>query len=148
MFKREVRVLGLTYRSYDDHRFILGVVFRGKLWFDGILYRRFDCRRGILDELIDMFSESPHRGQVRVIVLDNLLYSAIDLLGVEKIHSTFNLPVVVLDDGKVIVAVGLDNVDDFMRVAGLDGKVEALRVASMIADRLLELLTFKSQSIQ
>lgn len=148
MFKREVRVLGLTYRSYDSYRFILGVVFRGKLWLDGILYRRFDGKRDILDELIDMFSKSPHRGQVRVIVLDNLLYSAIDILGIEKIYNTFNLPVIVSDDGKVIVAVGLDNVDDFMRVAGSDGGVEALRVASMIADRLLELLTFKSQSNQ
>lgn len=144
MFKREVRVLGLTYRSYDNRRFIIGVVFRGKLWLDGILYRGFDDRCNILDELIDMFSESPHRGQVRVIVLDSLLYSAIDILGVEKIYNTFNLPVIVSDNGKVIVAVGLDNVDDFMRVAGLDGRVEALRVASMIADRLLELLTFKS----
>ncbi|MEM2739416.1 MAG: hypothetical protein QXQ29_01260 [Candidatus Bathyarchaeia archaeon] len=144
MFKREVRVLGLTYRIYGNYGFILGVVFRGRLWLDGILYRKFKIRCDILDELISMLDESPHKGQMRVIAIDSSLYSMLGSRGIEMLHTKFKLPIIVFDGAEVIVAIGVSNVEDFLRVAASEGRVEALRIASAIADRLFELLTFKS----
>jgi endonuclease V-like protein UPF0215 family len=144
MFKREVRVLGLTYRVYSGCSFILGVVFRGRLWLDGVLYRRLESRGGILSELISMISESPHRGQIRVVVLDEMLYRILGLTGVEELYINFKLPIIAFEKGEIAVAVGVDDIDGFLRVAASDSGVEALRIASMIADRLIELLMFKS----
>jgi len=146
MFKREIRVLGLTYRSYDDYSFIIGIVFRGRLWLDGVLYHRFKPRCNILDEIISMLDGSPHKGQVRIIAMDSPLYSILGLHGIEQLNVKFKLPIIVFDGIEVITAIGVSDVEGFLKVAASNGRVEALRVASMIADRLLELLTFKSQT--
>jgi endonuclease V-like protein UPF0215 family len=144
MFKREVRVLGLTYRAYSGCSFILGVVFRGRLWLDGVLYRRLESRGGIISELISTINGSPHRGQIRVVALDGMLYRALGLTGVGELYTNFKLPIIAFEDGRVAVAIGVEDIDGFLRVAASDSGVEALRIASMIADRLIELLTFKS----
>jgi len=144
MFKREVRVLGLTYRVYSGCSFILGVVFRGRLWLDGVLYRRLESRDGILSELISMINESPHRGQIRVVVLDEMLYRILGLIGVEELYTNFKLPIIAFEEGRVAATIGVDDIDGFLRVAASDSGVEALRIASMMANRLIELLTFKS----
>lgn len=144
MFKREVRVLGLTYRTYGNYGFILGVIFRGRLWLDGILYLMLRDRRDALDELMSMLDRSSHKGQIRVIAIDSSLYHTLGSCGVEALYTKFKLPIVVFDGVEGVVAIGVSDLEGFLKVAASNGKVEALRIASMIADRLLELLTFKS----
>lgn len=72
--KREIRVLGIAVKPSrgGDHLHVVGVVFRGGRWLDGVL-RTTAQGPDITDRLVEMITASPHHPQIRVI----LLYSAL-----------------------------------------------------------------------
>ncbi len=69
--KREIRVLGLAVKpSRADNEFhAVGVVYRGRLWLDGVMRT---TARGpeITKDITEMIKSSPHYPQIRVILLD------------------------------------------------------------------------------
>jgi endonuclease V-like protein UPF0215 family len=71
--KREIRVLGVAARraTIKGHT-IVGVIFRGGLYLDGVLRAESDSR-DITGDVVEMIVSSPHHPQVRVILLDGRL---------------------------------------------------------------------------
>jgi endonuclease V-like protein UPF0215 family len=71
--KREIRVLGIAARraSHKGHT-IIGVIFRGGLYLDGVLRAESESR-DITGDVVEMIVSSPHHPQVRVILLDGRL---------------------------------------------------------------------------
>lgn len=68
--KREIRVLGVaTRRATHKGYTIVGVIFRGSLYLDGVLRAESESR-DITGDIADMISSSPHHLQIRVIFLD------------------------------------------------------------------------------
>lgn len=69
--KKEIRVLGLAVKpSGADHRFyVVGVVYRGKLWLDGVM-RTTTHGPEITEDVVEMIKESPHHPQIRAVLLD------------------------------------------------------------------------------
>jgi endonuclease V-like protein UPF0215 family len=71
--KREIRVLGVAARraTHKGHT-VVGVIFRGGLYLDGILRAESESR-DITGDVVEMIVSSPHHSQVRVILLDEEL---------------------------------------------------------------------------
>lgn len=68
--KKEIRVLGVAARPAGvDYRIqVVGVVFRGKLWLDGVM-RTETIGPDVTKGVAKMICNSPHHPQIRVILL-------------------------------------------------------------------------------
>lgn len=99
MIKPEIRVLGV-----DDGRFsryakglvpVVGVVFRGGYWLDGVMHTRvevdgFDATR----KIASMILNSPHYKQLRVIMLDGITFAGFNIVDVRRLNIDTELPVI------------------------------------------------------
>ncbi len=162
--KREIRVLGLAFKpARADHEFhAVGVVYRGRLWLDGVLRATV---RGpeITKDVVQMIKGSPHYPQIRVILLDGDLVcraATVDPVGLsfgtsrpviamgfeEAERSAEGVSVRRLDlrrgDRSIpILLVGLKSpvATRVLEIASRDDKVpEALRVAGLAVSALSE----------
>jgi len=73
--KKEIRVLGIAARSPGRGRRlnVVGVVYRGGRWLDGVL-RTAATGPDITDAALEMITTSSHHPQIRVLLLhDNLI---------------------------------------------------------------------------
>lgn len=148
--KDEIRVLGVSAGGTVDGFMIIGVVFRGNKELDGVVSAR--CRSGLEETIASMLGESKHRGQVRVILLDEkMLPFNVD---VHSLWEKTGKPVImVTDDGDVdprfmfryrdmvFIAAGIDE-ESAKRVInvvyGVSG-AEVLRIAGIILESILKL---------
>ncbi|KYH39060.1 MAG: hypothetical protein AYL28_001530 [Candidatus Bathyarchaeota archaeon B23] len=69
--KREIRVLGLASRPRDDGYTVVGVVYRGSLWLDGVLALRLGGGEEPTRGIAEAVRASPHHPQIRVILLQD-----------------------------------------------------------------------------
>ncbi len=73
MFKSEIRILGITafaLRKEQGLR-IVGAVYRGNKWLDGVLYdARNASSRKIESGIVGLVKKSKHYSQVKAIILD------------------------------------------------------------------------------
>lgn len=159
--KREIRVLGLASKSRGNRYSIIGVIYRGSLWLDGVL--AMDLKGGERsEEVVEMVRGSPHHPQIRVILLDDELLHDREL-DPYRLHLGAERPVIALSkqprwpeppeglyalsfemelgESKLrILSVGLRSKEaaSVLRVATRPGETlpEALRVARLIAEAL------------
>jgi endonuclease V-like protein UPF0215 family len=148
--KDEIRVLGVAAGETVDGYVVIGVVFRGNKELDGVLSAR--CRDGLEEAVASMFLDSKHRGQVRVIFLDEkMLPFKVDAQGLWE--KTGKPVIMVTMDGEVdprfmfrhhgmvFTAAGIE-LESAKRVIdvvyGVSG-AEALRIAGIILERILKL---------
>lgn len=102
--KPEIRVLGVDdgpFTSHQGYAPVVGVVFRGGYWLDGVLSTRvkvdgFDAA----DRIAAMITGSPHYRQVRVIMLDGVTFGGFNVVDVKKLHALTKLPVIVVTRDK------------------------------------------------
>jgi endonuclease V-like protein UPF0215 family len=75
LFKKEIRILGLSASSEKEHTtIIVGVVFRGSLWLDGVITCRLDSNReDYLQLLTKQIIHSKQYSQLRVIILSKAI---------------------------------------------------------------------------
>ena len=66
--KREIRVLGVAASRVGEDSIVVGVVYRGSLWLDGVM-KTTTREADLTDALIGLVKGSPHYGQIRVILL-------------------------------------------------------------------------------
>lgn len=99
--KPEIRVLGI-----DDGAFtprvkgfvpIVGVVFRGGFWLDGVMHTKvkvdgFDAT----EKIISMILKSPHHKQLRVIMLNGITFAGFNVVDVKKLNIETKLPVIAI----------------------------------------------------
>ncbi|HUS78262.1 MAG TPA: DUF99 family protein [Patescibacteria group bacterium] len=65
--KKEIRVLGLATGKADTHH-VIGVVYRGRLYLDGVMRTRSQGP-DLTDDVIEMVTGSSHHPQIRVILI-------------------------------------------------------------------------------
>lgn len=137
--KAEIRVLGLeaafVRRGYTD---FIGVVFRGNLWLDGVLRRRLrDGGSDATKKLAKSIRESPHFGQLRVVVIQDSPEMRRTKVQVGELHELTGLPMIMLsEDARGFRAYGLDDttvLKILRRTRGPEALPEALRVARILA---------------
>ncbi len=94
--KREIRVLGIAVGRDQTGFTIVGAVYRGSLWLDGVL-RAHSEGNDLTQAITDMLAGSPHSGQVRVILLshDNLERATVSAT---ELYAKTGKPVILLGD--------------------------------------------------
>ncbi len=163
--KREIRVLGISFEPSQsfDHINVIGVIFRGGNWIDGVM--RTKCfEQDITEKTAEMITTSPHHPQIRVILLDKTLIEGgayidphglstltarpVILISTDKIDiasdATSDLAVqgftLKKDEGELfIISIGLDMQDavNVLEVSTRKGILpEALKVAELISSTL------------
>ncbi len=103
--KPEIRVLGV-----DDGVFVprsrgfaivVGVVFRGGYWLDGVMHTKIKVDG--LDagtKIASMILKSPHYRQLRVIMLDGVTFAGFNVVDIKRLSVETDLPVITVTRDK------------------------------------------------
>lgn len=97
--KPEIRVLGVDDGMFTPHvkgsALIVGVVFRGGCWLDGVMSSRVEVDGfDATDKIASMVNGSPHHKQLRVIMLDGVTFAGFNIVDIKKINRATQLPVI------------------------------------------------------
>jgi endonuclease V-like protein UPF0215 family len=99
VIKPEIRVLGVDDGAFIPHVKgqvpVIGVVFRGGYWLDGVMHTKiavdgFDATH----EISSMITRSPHYKQLRVIMLNGVTFAGFNIVDVKALHVATKLPVI------------------------------------------------------
>ena len=96
--KPEIRILGIDDSALiSDTITIIGAVFRGGEWLDGVL-RSEITRDGMdaTDAIIEMVTSTKHYDQIRVVMLDGVTYGGFNPVDIVRIYEETELPAVVI----------------------------------------------------
>jgi endonuclease V-like protein UPF0215 family len=154
--KKEIRVLGVSAGPEIHGYIIIGIVFRGSLWLDGVLRRRSEDP-DLTDDLIDMIRSSPHSGQIRVIILSRGSLQSGVIVDPNRLNIETEKPVIFLEEPPAISGStftwrnGGDSIkfsifglsrwaaEEVLKVSTRAGVVpEVLKIATLILSALLE----------
>jgi hypothetical protein len=97
--KPESRILGI-----DDSVFtprtkgkadIIGVVYRGGQWLDGIMRTQIEIDGlDATEKIATMIKNSPHYKQIRVIMLDGITFAGFNIVDIKELFQETGLPVI------------------------------------------------------
>ena len=97
--KEEIRILGIDDGPFGfgegNRALLVGTVFRGGAWLDGVLTTKV-----LVDgddattEIIQMILKSRHRGQVRVVMTDGLTVGGFNVIDAREVFRSSGLPVI------------------------------------------------------
>lgn len=96
--KPEIRILGIDDSALlNKNVMIVGTVFRGGDWIDGVL-RSHITKDGLdaTDVICNMIRNSKHYGQIRAVMLDGITYGGFNVVDIEKLHRETGIPVIVV----------------------------------------------------
>ena len=98
VIKPEIRVLGVDDCPFIPHTKgqvpVIGVVFRGGYWLDGVLHTKimldgFDAT----EKIASMITSSPHYKQLRVIMLNGVTFAGFNIVNIKTLNAATKLPV-------------------------------------------------------
>jgi len=97
--KPEIRVLGVDDGVFTPHVKawvpVVGVVFRGGYWLDGVMRTKimvdgFDAT----DKISSMITSSPHYRQLRVVMLNGITFAGFNVVDIQALNAETRLPVI------------------------------------------------------
>jgi endonuclease V-like protein UPF0215 family len=99
VIKPEIRVLGIDDGVFTPHVEslvpVVGVVFRGGYWLDGVMHTEILVDGFDADEKIAaMVMSSPHYKQLRVIMLNGITFAGFNVVDIKALNVTTGLPVI------------------------------------------------------
>jgi endonuclease V-like protein UPF0215 family len=101
VIKPEIRVLGVDDGIFAPHTKglvpVVGVVFRGGYWLDGVMHTKvkvdgFDATA----KIISMILNSSHYEQLRVIMLNGVTFAGFNVVDIKRLSAKTNRPVIVV----------------------------------------------------
>jgi endonuclease V-like protein UPF0215 family len=96
--KPEIRILGIDDSALLSEKvMIVGAVFRGGDWIDGVL--RSEITKDGLDAtevICKMIKESKHYGQIRAVILDGITYGGFNVVDIQMLYRETGIPVIVV----------------------------------------------------
>ncbi len=103
--KPEIRVLGI-----DDGRFVphsksmvpvVGVVFRGGFWLEGVMSTRITVDGlDATPNIASMVTASPHYKQLRVVMLNGITLGGFNVVDIQTLNAKIDLPVIAVTTRK------------------------------------------------
>ena len=101
VIKSEIRVLGIDDGKFTPHTegsvIVVGVVFRGGCWIDGVMHTKVAIDGlDATEQLALMIKGSPHRKQLRLVMLNGITFAGFNVVDIKKLNLATGLPVVVL----------------------------------------------------
>jgi endonuclease V-like protein UPF0215 family len=121
MIKEEIRILGVDdgpFTKKDKEVIVIGVIFRGGEFIDGLL-RTYVSVDGLdaTEKLSEMINSSKHKQQLKVIMLDGITLGGFNIIDIKKLYSETKIPVIVINrkipDLKSIKTALEKNFEDF-----------------------------------
>jgi endonuclease V-like protein UPF0215 family len=99
VIKPEIRVLGVDDGMFTPRRKslvpVVGVVFRGGYWLDGVMHTRIEVDGfDATDKIASMVVNSPHYKQLRIVMLDGITFAGFNVVDIQKLNSNLRLPIV------------------------------------------------------
>jgi uncharacterized protein len=101
VIKSEIRVLGV-----DDGKFVprtkgsavvVGVVFRGGCWIDGVMHTNVEIDGfDSTERLTSMIKSSAHFKQLRLVMLNGITFAGFNVVDIKRLNLDTNLPVIAL----------------------------------------------------
>ena len=101
VIKSEIRVLGVDDGKFIPHTqgnvIVVGVVFRGGCWLDGVMHTRiaidgFDAT----EQIASMINGSSHCKQLRLVMLNGITFGGFNVVDIKKLNLATKLPVIAL----------------------------------------------------
>jgi endonuclease V-like protein UPF0215 family len=101
VIKPEIRVLGVDDGAFTprtkDFVPVVGVVFRGGFWLDGVMHTKVKIDGlDATEKIVSMILKSPHHKQLRVIMLNGITLAGFNVVDVKKLNIETKLPVIVV----------------------------------------------------
>lgn len=99
--KPEIRILGIDDAPFPPHTkdevMLIGTVFRGGVWLDGVLrtYIKGDGEDST-KKIIQMVNKTRHKDQIGVIMLDGITFGGFNLANIKDIFEKTGIPVIVI----------------------------------------------------
>ncbi len=98
-FKKEARILGVDdspfKKSVDTDALIIGVVFRGANFLDGVLSTRIAVDGDdFTEKLSKMVLGTRHREQLQAVMLNGITFAGFNVADLPKIHELTGMPVI------------------------------------------------------
>lgn len=99
--KSEIRVVGIDDGPFEPHAggkaLLIGTVFRGGQWLDGVLRTYIDVDgTDATQRIIEMVNKSRHKGQLRVIMVDGVTFAGFNVVDIQEIFRQTDLPVIIV----------------------------------------------------
>jgi len=109
LIKPEIRILGVDDGVFIPHSksqaLVVGVVFRGGYWLDGVMHTRVEVDGFDATEKISaMVTGSPHHKQLRVIMLNGITFAGFNVVDIEALKTRTALPVIAVTSKKPDIA--------------------------------------------
>ena len=97
--KPEIRVLGVDDGIFVPHTKgkvdVIGVVYRGGYWLDGVMRTEVIVDgMDATEKIASMIKNSPHYDQLRVVVLDGITFAGFNVVDINSLFKMVNLPVI------------------------------------------------------
>ncbi|KUO43372.1 MAG: hypothetical protein APU95_05835 [Hadesarchaea archaeon YNP_N21] len=99
--KSEIRTIGIDDGPFEPHKrgkvLLVGAVFRGGHWLDGVLstYAEVDGTDAT-ERVIEMVNRSRHRGQLRVVMTGGMTFGGFNVIDIKEIFEKTGLPVIAI----------------------------------------------------
>lgn len=97
--KPEIRILGVDDGVFTPHQkglaLVVGVVFRGGYWLDGVMHTKVEVDGfDATEKIISMIIDSPHHKQLRVVMLNGITFAGFNIVNIKQINRETELPVI------------------------------------------------------
>lgn len=99
--KPEIRILGIDDGPFEPRARgevpLVGVVFRGGRWLDGVLRTTIEQDgTNVTERVVEMVNRSRHRGQLRIVMADGVTFAGFNVLNIKTVFKQTGLPVIVI----------------------------------------------------
>jgi len=99
VIKPEIRVLGVDDGVFTPHMKglvpVVGVVFRGGYWLDGVMHTKIEIDGfDATEKIASMIINSPHHKQLRVIMLNGITFAGFNVVNIKELSKEVKLPVI------------------------------------------------------
>lgn len=97
--KPEIRVLGVDDGVFVPHTkgvaTVVGVVYRGGHWLDGVMRTEVEIDgMDATEKIASMITASPHYDQLRVVMLNGVTFAGFNVVDIKKLFERVRLPVI------------------------------------------------------
>jgi len=99
--KPEIRILGVDDGAFAPHTTgkadVVGVVFRGGRWLDGVMRTKVTVDGlDATDKISGMIIKSPHYEQLRVLMLSGITFAGFNVVDIRELFESTSIPVIAL----------------------------------------------------
>ena len=99
--KQEIRILGIDDAPFTPRTsgkvMIIGTVFRGGTWLDGVLRTKISIDGSdSTNKIVKMVCSSRNKDQLGVIMLDGITFGGFNIVNIKKIFEKTEIPVIVV----------------------------------------------------